>query len=183
MSSTPYTSTYHNPKVLGSGGGSSSAAVSSEEPGNGNAALLSAHDEAAGGGDNHVTAPTNGKFSFEAEHAHKSGAFTVKSDGAASSGAYVEATQNYSGKLQFDIDNAEAGHYTLQARVLAPTHQDNSFFAKVNGGPTQTWHIDPDAGWQGAEFGPSVALHDGDNTVEILAREDGTAIDNLSLIL
>jgi len=155
--------------------------------------------------------PTNTAVYMEAEAGTLSGGFTSASDANAFGGSYImppagaSAAAPGAGRAVFSATVA-AGTYTLWARVIGPTADDDSMWVKVtnSGGTVQgtpqtgavssfiksndhtatswTWKKIHNSDGGGATTGVmSYALAAGTYTIEIANREDGLKIDRLYL--
>ena len=144
-----------------------------------------------------VTDPPAGNrstFWLEAECGTVGNTWTVVRDPAASGeqyavvqkgNAYTTAPDDIpANRIRFSIGNAEAGNYSLFARVRANSPDNDSFWVRVNGG---TWYKWGNGFTRSAEFawnaysGPQISLGAGANTVDFAYREDGTQLDKLYL--
>ena len=133
-------------------------------------------------------------FWLEAECADVGSGWTRVNDAAASGGTYVVKLGGSSmnappsdvadNRVRFYLTDAEAGAYSLFARVNAPSSNDDSFWVRVNGGSWYKWNgeFPTKAGFTwNAYTGPQISLVAGSNTVDFAYREDGTQFDKLYL--
>ncbi|MEQ9825330.1 MAG: family 43 glycosylhydrolase [Puniceicoccaceae bacterium] len=114
-------------------------------------------------------------------------------DDSASGSAYVEvpngnsftaqAPSDEAAHLVFNLQVEHAGIYSLWARVICPTADDDSFWVRVNHGDWILWNgIAPQsAQWTWDQLPQSFSLHEGRNTLTLAVREDGILLDKLCL--
>ncbi len=146
-----------------------------------------------------ATAPPTGiqsSFWLEAECAEVGSGWRTATGSGASNGSYVVfplgTTYNTApadvpaNRVRFTVTNAEAGAYTLFARIGAPSDKNDSFWVRVNGGSWFKW-------WNGMSRTTGVnfawnrypngqpTLDAGTNTIDFAFREDGTLLDKLYL--
>ena len=134
------------------------------------------------------------QFWLEAECAAVGGKWSLRSDPAASADRYVvvvsgntltappaDLPENY---VRFTTSNAKAGNYYLQARINAPTVQDDSYYVRVNGGSWYAWksaiQVRKGFAWNLLP-GRGLTLAEGVNTIDFAYREDGTQLDKIYL--
>ncbi|MEW5987482.1 MAG: sulfatase-like hydrolase/transferase, partial [Chloroflexota bacterium] len=137
----------------------------------------------------------------EAENAVLTDIFAVSNDTAASNGQYIHVPagngnslnapdEAHKATLCFTVTTA--GTYRLNGTVYAAATNDNSFFVKVDGAPTEgyLWDTLVTVGYEEdyvnsrAGIDPvEVFLAIGDHTVDIYWREDDTRLDKLELEL
>jgi hypothetical protein len=118
----------------------------------------------------------------------------VKDDGAASQGRYLTVASGFNSKTappvnegvatyRFNVGNA--GTYRIWGRVQAPNVEDDSFWVRVDGGSPVRWNpIEPGSAWHwtlvkgdGAAAPAQFVLVEGDHTLQVSYREDGTRLD------
>lgn len=97
------------------------------------------------------------------------------------------------GSISWRLNVPEAGEYYLWGRIQAPTPDDDSFFVRIYTDDTEPvgrvdWHTGQHEAWKWTAFSLRTArepaplpLPQGEVTLEISAREDGTKIDRLML--
>lgn len=87
------------------------------------------------------------------------------------------------GVARFKVRVTATGQYNLWGRVLWPNGCGNSFWVRANGGPKQllgedgtydSWH------WVQLQ-GPKLSLRAGEQTIEVLNREDGVLLDEVQV--
>jgi hypothetical protein len=133
---------------------------------------------------------------WEAEHGSMTVPFQTGADGAASGGAYLwvpehdgQHTSSGGGRATYRLVIEKAGRYRLSGRVLTPTPDDDSFFISMHaeGGMT----LLPDTLWSPGVFtawtwrdvkdANALTLPQGEVTLILRPREDGTKIDQFRL--
>ncbi len=134
----------------------------------------------------------------EAELANLTG-FTVTNDASVSNGQYISVpgsgavrqTPDENEKAVFTFNVAEAGTYSLEAIVNAPSRFNNAFFVKVDDGDPFEWWFNPtDGTWFTTTINQSAIESDpfefeltaGTHTVTLYVREQGAKIDSLGLV-
>ena len=135
----------------------------------------------------------------EAEDAALSGAMVVGSDGSASGGQYVHVpagtgqawTFGSANQAAFCFDVAQAGTYRIDAAVLGPDSLSDSFFVTVDGQPTDgfLWDVGVTTGFETSSVSDRdgadpvlVNLSAGEHDIMFFQREDGTLLDQVSLV-
>lgn len=85
--------------------------------------------------------------------------------------------------VRFEFNVPTTGNYTLQARVSAPSAEDDSFFVRVNGGAWFNWNNigNRSAGYVWAAFPNQLNLSTGPAVIEFSWRENGTVLDKIQL--
>lgn len=73
------------------------------------------------------------------------------------------------------------GTYILWGRVIAPSGNDDSFFAQVNDGTDIRWDLTNGTTWHWTKLNASFALAAGTHVIKIKQREDGAQLDQLIL--
>ncbi len=145
---------------------------------------------------------TCGGLVQEAEAGTRIGSFQEATDTNASSGKYVHApnvgtiytTPNENHKITYCFNVATAGTYKLKGWVYGANDNDDSFFVKVDGSPSNGyyWDIQNNTSYQEDELNnqnPPVTdpvsfyLAAGNHTIVVYLREDGTRLDKLALEL
>jgi hypothetical protein len=136
----------------------------------------------------------------EAEAGFLTAPMTVGSDSQASGDHYVYSTTVDQGASAFTFDITTPGDYYMEARVIAPTQGDNSFYVGLDsepaqGDPSYAWDTIETSEWawtnisrRGAgtydsnEFDPMVwTLPHGQHTFTIYGRETNTLLDQIAL--
>ncbi len=144
-----------------------------------------------------TVSPDHGVY-FEAEDGVVMPPMETGYDEKASGGKYVwmpgnagEAGGSGLGSVTWRLQIAQAGTYVLWGRVLAPTPNDDSFYARVFTDaqeliPLATWQtgIHRDWEWVRVRLGEArspvpLALAAGPTNLQLRVREDGTKIDRL----
>ncbi|MGH1366963.1 MAG: hypothetical protein ACRBF0_25625, partial [Calditrichia bacterium] len=136
----------------------------------------------------------------EAEEATLVGLFEIGNDPAASGGAYVHVPNgsgdeyggiNPDSYVEFCFTVAEEGTYEIHGWIYAAGGSDNSFFATLDGLPTNgyLWDTSENTNYDedlvSDRNGPDpvqMALLPGSHTVRLYLREDGTRIDKMELV-
>ena len=136
---------------------------------------------------------TRSNFWLEAECARVGSVWTVRTDSGASGGKYVDALGNTdlanvpadrpANHVSFVIDRAEAGTYTLFARINAANGDSDSYWVRVNNGEWYKWSggivVDHTFHWNKMRVG--VSLLAGVNSIDFAWREGPTKLDKLYL--
>ncbi len=133
----------------------------------------------------------------EAEDGILSGAFVVGNDASASGGAFVHVPEGSGStgapgrsNAQYCFTVAQAGTYSLRARVLTPDSKSDSFFVRVDGAPvdgylwdtgTRSTYVNDQVSDRGGADPVTVRLNAGVHTVTVYLREDGARLDTLTL--
>ena len=130
------------------------------------------------------------------------GNFVVGNDGSASGGQFVHVPNGVGGssnpdpanRVDFTVDIPQSGLYRVEARVLAASGSDNSFFFGVDGdvGSAFRWNIPfsttniiyrtdnvAGSGQDPFLFNLSAGVH----TLNLYVREDGARLDRFEVIL
>ena len=108
---------------------------------------------------------------------------------SASSGAYVtiqpgnnsldSAPTRSSDHISFTFNVNESGIYTLSARVIAPSPDDDSFWIRMDTGAWFMWNsINPSTSWIW-DTSQSYNLNPGTHILSVAYREDGAKLDKL----
>jgi len=131
-----------------------------------------------------------------ASEASLSGSFVL-----AGNGQYIEVPENVGDQYRFNINLSRAdfsftvktaGSYRLVGDTLSPSGTSDSFFVSVNGQPSTPYLWDTTrsnsfvSGYvinRGSNSPVTVNLTEGEHTVSIYHREDGTQLSRLSLEL
>ena len=136
---------------------------------------------------------TKSNFWLEAECARVGSVWTVRTDSGASGGKYVDALGNTdlvnvpadrpANHVSFVVDRAEAGSYTLFARISAANGDSDSYWVRVNNGAWYKWSggivVDDTFHWN--KMRVSVPLLAGVNSIDFAWREGPTKLDKLYL--
>ncbi|SDM35698.1 Por secretion system C-terminal sorting domain-containing protein [Catalinimonas alkaloidigena] len=128
---------------------------------------------------------------FEAECAQYGSNWRAKASNIAAHGAYLyvpfssfyapwDGSNVLYDMVTFTLPVPQRDHYTLWARVRAISHQRNSFWVRLNGGPWQRWDlpVSPEYQWVALPFSGSELLS-GPNLVDFSYRESYTQLDQL----
>ncbi|GAD00645.1 carbohydrate binding domain-containing protein [Agarivorans albus] len=137
-------------------------------------------------------------ITIEAESATLSGLFRKGSDAAANAGAYIDSVHNgqyFEGtasnpnRAQMSFIATGAGNYLLKGTAYSPTQSADSFWVQVNGGTIHLWdtlataaYDEMDVNSRGVSDTLEVQLNEGENTITVYVREDGTRLDQLRLL-
>ncbi|MEM7126669.1 MAG: putative Ig domain-containing protein [Chloroflexota bacterium] len=137
----------------------------------------------------------------EAESVPSAGNFVIGSGSGASGGQFIHVPNGtgnqWNGpsedRADFCFTIATGGTYRLLATILAPGGNSNSFYVAVDGQPTDGYlwdtatdsagYIDDYVNQRGGPDPLEFNLSQGEHTVTIYAREDGTVLDKLALEL
>ena len=136
----------------------------------------------------------------EAEDGVITSPMTIRTDATASGGEYVSTNTANSGSAVYTFDVAEAGNYLIEARIISPTTDSNSFYVGLDtenaqGDDTYVWDPFVTTSWtwvnvtkRGSgtttnnEFNPMIwSLSSGEHTFTFYGRESGTLIDRIIL--
>ena len=142
-----------------------------------------------------------GGLSQQAEAGTLYGAFRVGNDGAASGGQYVHAPEgsgsSYSGadssssRVDYCFNVTTAGTYRIDGKVYGSNNTSDSFYVRVDGGPSEgyLWDSTQNTSYQtdsvsdrGGANPVLVTLSAGEHTISVHNREDGTRLDTISLV-
>lgn len=128
---------------------------------------------------------------LEAECASVGSLWNRPTDTNASNSQYVviqsgnnstaSAPSNTSGQITFPISVAQNGTYTLFARVLGQTANDDSYWVRMDGGSWVMWNNWWTTAWAWRQFPNTFNLNAGSHTLTFAFREDGAQLDKLSL--
>ncbi len=126
---------------------------------------------------------------LEAECGIVGSLWNIENDNLASNGKYVtikpgnnstaNAPSNQAGLLTYTFEVAESGTYSMYARVLCPSPDDDSFWIKMNNGSFAMWNGISAPSWQWHRFPSTFNLDAGAQTLTIGFREDGAKLDKL----
>jgi len=104
--------------------------------------------------------------------------FVVSSD-------YVDYPQGTAGtkggQLAFRMLCNSTTNIKLQAEIIAPDKNADSFILQVDGEKEQAWHTGTKSDWGWSRTSPSVSVQEGSHEVVLKAREDGIKIKSLKL--
>jgi endo-1,4-beta-xylanase len=117
--------------------------------------------------------------------------WNIPSDGNASEGTYVTIQSGYnslssaptstSGQIALPFSVGSSGTYTLWARIIAPTPNDDSFWIRMDSGTWFMWNnITPSSSWTWDDC-QTYSLSAGSHTLTVAYREDGTRLDKIYL--
>ena len=128
---------------------------------------------------------------LEAECGSVGSLWNRSNDGGASNSQYVviqpgnnstaSAPTNTAGHITFPISVAQSGTYTLFARVLGPTANDDSYWVSMDGGSWVMWNNWWTTSWAWKQFPKTFNLNAGNHTLTFAFREDGAQFDKLNL--
>ncbi|MET0535967.1 MAG: BACON domain-containing carbohydrate-binding protein [Steroidobacter sp.] len=128
---------------------------------------------------------------LEAECASVGSLWNRPTDGNASNTQYVviqpgnnstaSAPTNTAGHITFPINVTQSGTYTLFARVLGQTADDDSYWVSMDGGTWVMWNNWWTTAWTWRQFPNTFNLSAGNHTLTFAFREDGAQLDKLSL--
>ena len=136
-------------------------------------------------------------LSQEAEAAFVTGTIETAADATASGGTYIGApgslpnsyTANPANYAEWCFNVAAAGDYRIDASVIAPASNADSWWVQIDDGPITAWHLAPATTWttdSHATLGVSdPTLHTltaGQHTVRFYQRESGTQLDTIELV-
>ncbi|MDH3443456.1 MAG: hypothetical protein OEN50_05985 [Deltaproteobacteria bacterium] len=144
-----------------------------------------------------VTAATSGNPASgitlirEAENGSLTPPMTIRSDGTASGGKYVEVPlgsgNNYTdstnggpGQVNFAINITKAGTYALWARTIAASSTSDSFYVTKNGSRIAEWFVPHSTSWLWNKVADTY-LGAGNVNLAFRQREDGTKLDEIIL--
>ncbi|MGF1583076.1 MAG: hypothetical protein ACFCD0_27465 [Gemmataceae bacterium] len=145
------------------------------------------------------TSDANGNLTmfWEAEAFYSNSGFDVNQGQGASGGQYV-GTNNGAGtslnssnvdqEIVYKVDLDTADEFYLFGLTKSPTDNDNSFWVQVDGGEWILWDTTVSNDWTWDEVKDrndqarrSFTLSEGEHTIRIRLREDGTQLDQLML--
>ena len=162
--------------------------TSSQEPdGQGEA------DPGCGSSPTETTTASQEDFWLEAECASVGRRWSTQSSSSASSGEYVVVRSGNAmnsapsdipdNRVRFSLSSVKGGSYKFFARIDASTNTNDSFWVRINGGSWYKWAsgIEQRRGFQWNKLPRSVELNNGNNTIDVAFREDGTKLDKLFL--
>lgn len=119
----------------------------------------------------------------------------VVNDETASEGKFIQSPNgrgNYyspsSIMATYTITLAQPGEYVLWGRVQVSDKRDNSFFVEIDNGFDNLWEVESDNfwHWDAVNYRDRVdpvifTLFEGEHTIKVKVREDGTKLDKLLL--
>ncbi len=128
---------------------------------------------------------------IEAEGGLVTGNFIMGNDSQASGNQYMVTTEDTGNDrdatglyanhyLHFALQSSVSTTYYLWLRAKGPSSSSNSFFVKVNDG-SLIRHDTATGNWAWAETGSGFSLGEGNHTLNIYLREDGTLLDKILL--
>src|SRR5215510_7049904 len=88
---------------------------------------------------------------------------------------------NTAGHITFTFNVSQSGTYRLNARVLGPTANDDSFWVRMDGGSWVMWNNWFTSVWAWKQFPNTFNLGAGSHTLTIAFREDGAQLDKINL--
>ena len=145
--------------------------------------------------------PPAGGLIQEGEDGLLIGNFVVGNDGSASGGQFVHVPNGVGGssnpdpanRVDFTVDIPQSGLYRVEARVLAASGLDNSFFFGVDGIVSSAFRWNIPVSSNGTYRTDNVAgsgqdpflfnLSAGVHTLNLYVREDGARLDRFEVIL
>ncbi len=140
------------------------------------------------GSDTVVYVDTSKSIYFEPECAMVGADWQILNDAQASNGKYVTVKPGIQSLSAAPTDSASAifipftidtpGNYNLYVRVNCPTYDDDSFWAKMDGGDFVMYNGLVTSGWGWVKLN-SFDLAAGDHKLTITYREDGALLDKI----
>ena len=131
---------------------------------------------------------------LEAEAGRLGAPMANDGDGSASAGMAIgvpngtgsfSSPDSLAGYAEYRFEIQTSGNYVVWGRVLAPTGKDDSFFAAMDSGEFVRWNTQRGNQWTWDEIGTSsqdpmvFSLEQGEHTLYIMQREDGTYLDKI----
>jgi hypothetical protein len=131
---------------------------------------------------------------LEAEAGRLGAPMAIDGDGSASAGMAIgvpNGTGNFSspdslaGYAEYRFEIQTPGNYVVWGRVMAPSGKDDSFFAAMDSGAFVRWNTQRGSQWTWDEIRTSnqdpllFNLEQGEHTLYIMQREDGTYLDKI----
>jgi hypothetical protein len=131
---------------------------------------------------------------LEAEAGHLAAPMSEKGDGSAAAGMAIgvpNGTGSFSspdsaaGYAEYTFEIQTSGTYIVWGRVLAPTKKDDSFFIAMDSGEFVRWNTERGNQWTWDQIGTrsqdpmAFNLQQGEHTLYIMQREDGTYLDKI----
>lgn len=110
--------------------------------------------------------------------------------GVPQGGGSITSPSNSAGVAVYEFNLAESGNYRVWGRVLAPSGNQDSFFAAMDDGAFARWNVQQSSDWTwdrvftagGAD--PQIfTLDAGPHTFYLMQREAGTLIDKLIITM
>lgn len=130
-------------------------------------------------------------FWLEAECAQVGSLWNRVTDTAASNSQYAtiqpgnnstaSAPASATGHIVFPINVTTAGTYRLNARVLGPNANDDSFWVRMDSGSWIMWNNWWNTAWIWTQLPNTFSLGTGNHTLTIAYREDGARLDKINL--
>jgi len=127
---------------------------------------------------------------FEPECATVGESWTILSDAQASNGKYVtvesgvqslnEAPSDSTGYIVIPFSVDTSGNFAVFARLNDPTYDDDSYWVKMDDGEFVMYNGLVTSGWQWLKYNDYM-LTEGDHTLTIGYREDGTKLDKICI--
>lgn len=128
---------------------------------------------------------------LEAECASAGSLWNKPTDANASNSRYAiiqpgnnstaSAPANTAGHITFPFSLSQSGTFRLNARVLGPTADDDSFWVRMDGGSWVMWNNWFTTSWTWRQFPNTFNLSAGSHTLTIAFREDGAQLDKINL--
>jgi hypothetical protein len=128
---------------------------------------------------------------LEAECASVGSLWNKPADANASNSSYVviqpgnnstsSAPTNSAGYIDFSFSVSQSGTYSVFARVLTPTANDDSWWVRMDGGSWIVWNNIAATSWTWAQFPNTFNLSAGSHTLTFAYREDGAQLDKINI--
>ena len=128
---------------------------------------------------------------LEAECASVGSLWNKPADANASNSSYVviqpgnnstsSAPTNSAGYIDFSFSVSQSGTYSVFARVLTPTANDDSWWVRMDGGSWIVWNNIAATSWTWAQFPNTFNLGAGSHTLTFAYREDGAQLDKINI--
>lgn len=93
----------------------------------------------------------------------------------------ASAPTDSAGHVSFPLSISQAGSYSLFARVLGQTADDDSFWVRMDGGAWIMWNNWWTTSWTWRQFPNAFNLSAGNHTLTFAFREDGARLDKIDL--
>jgi Viral BACON domain len=145
----------------------------------------------AGSTASNLCSPAGASVWLEAECGSLGSLWNTPSDGAASEGRYLtiqsgnnstgSAPTNSAGFANYSFSVSQSGTYSVFARVLTPTANDDSWWVRMDGGAWVTWNNIAATSWTWAQFPNTFSLSAGSHTLTFAYREDGAQLDKINI--
>jgi hypothetical protein len=125
---------------------------------------------------------------LDAEYGSLTSPMTIKNDSRASQGKYITVPNGASpgGSMSYTFSVPRHGFYRVWGRVIAPSGGDDSFYVRMDGGPSLYWDTPTTSNWlwdavndNGVADPAIFELTAGTHTIVVSRREDGARLDRL----